>query len=480
MPKTVHEAARAIPVLEEADVLVVGGGVAGCAAACAAARAGARTLLLERNGCLGGVATATLMANIGNRYLTATGEQVIHGFASEVIDRLVEVGGASPQWKHRDVPGCVIDSEKLKVVLIDLLQDAGVTVLTHAVGARPIMADDAVQGAYVESKSGRQAVLAAATIDATGEADMAWQAGAEVRFANGTASTLFKLANVDLDAFVDFLKQDPEGFPAGMDWVKDVETFDRNWRERGMVFFPHGGGRNWRFMKDAIERGAFAAQRDCAYNLNALGMYALRGTGFIVINSNYYRIEDLDVRNLSRFELHAQKMCYYVADFLAANVPGFQNAYVAHVGVDLGIRSSRYIVGRGVLKGEALRDADAPALADDVIATTPVQDDTRAGGEFFKPFACDVPFGVTVPKGCRNLLVASAKSISTEPRAIIRGMSGCMICGQATGAAGALAVRAGVEAANVPVRELQQELLRQGVRLGDPARVQALGLARGE
>ena len=477
MPRTVPEAARAVPVLEEAEVLVVGGGVAGCAAAYAAAKAGARTVLLERNGCLGGVATATVMANIGNRFLNARGEQVIHGFAGDVIARLVQVGGASPQWRSRDVPGCVIDSEKLKVVLIDMLEEAGATVLTHALGARPIMEDSCVKGAFIESKSGRQAVLAKATVDATGEADIAWQAGADVSLETGTASTLFKLANVDIDAFVEFLKQDPEGFPAGMDWVKDLETFCRNWQERGILFFPHFGGKNWAFMKRAIGSGEFHAELDCAYNLDVVGMYALHGTGFIVINSNYYRIEDLDIRHLSTFELHAQKMCYYVADFLRKEVPGFQNAAVAHIATDLGVRVSRYIRGRGVLSGEAIRDAAGPTYADDVIGTTPVQDGKREGGEFFRTYTCDVPFAVTAPVGCENLLVGSAKSIATQPKAIIRGMSGCMLCGQAAGAASALAAKAGVPSADVPIRQLQKELLRQGVRLGDESRLKELGLA---
>ena len=477
MVQSVHESAREVPVLDETDVLVVGGGVAGCAAARAAASAGGGTILLERNGCLGGVATATLMANIGNRYLAAGGEQVIHGFAGEVIERLVEAGGASPGWNSRDVPGCVIDSEKLKIVLIDMLQEAGVTILTHALGARPVMRGPRVAGVFAESKSGRQAILAGSTIDATGEADVAWQAGAEVVVEPGSASTLFKLANVDLDAFVAFLREDPDGFPAGRDWTKDLETFDRNWRERGILFFPHYGGKKWRFMQDAVAAGTFSPSVGFARDLDAVGMYALRGSGFVVINSNLYSVEDLDVRNLSRLELHAQKMCYYVADFLKRNVPGFQGAEVAHVGVDLGIRASRYIRGRSVMEREWLVDAPGPTCVDDVIGTTPVQDTGRECGEFLKPYTCDVPFGVTVPRGCENLLVGSAKSISTRPTGIIRGMSGCMMCGQATGAAAALAAGAGVSAGDVPIRDLQRELLHQGVRLGDAERLAALGLA---
>ncbi|NIR00587.1 MAG: FAD-dependent oxidoreductase, partial [Gemmatimonadales bacterium] len=163
-----REETREIPVLDEVDVLVAGGGVAGCAAAVSAARAGARTLLLERNGCLGGVATASLMANIGNSYLLAGGDQIIHGFSAELVDRLVQAGAASPHWRHRDVPGVVLDSERLKVVLADILQEAGVEVLTHALAARPVTEGPAVRGLFFESKSGRQALRARAVIDATG------------------------------------------------------------------------------------------------------------------------------------------------------------------------------------------------------------------------------------------------------------------------------------------------------------------------
>ena len=477
MSKSIHEAARDIPVLEEAGVLVVGGGVAGCAAAYGAGKAGAKTILLERNGCLGGVATASLMANVGNRYITANQEQVVFGFAGDVLDRLAERGGASLHWKHRDVPGCVIDSELLKVVLIEMLEEAGVTTLTHAVGARPVMDGTAVKGAFIESKSGRQAVMAGNTVDCTGEADIAWQAGAETAWKGGSSSTLFKLANVDAGRFVEFLNEDPEGFPANKDWVKDIETFTKNWIERGILFFPHGAGRTWRFLQDLIASGAYETKIGPAYSLEALGMYALAGSDTIVINSNFYKIEDLDVRKLSEFELHAQKMSYTVADKLKEHVPGFEKSIVAHVGVDLGIRSSRYIVGRETLHRDALVDPEGPTFVDTVIATTCVQDTERQCGEYMKPFTCDVPFGVTVPKGCENLLVGSAKSISTEPAAAIRGMSGCMICGQAAGAAAALGAKTNAGAADVPIRNIQKELLVQGVRLGDEARLKELGLA---
>jgi hypothetical protein len=473
MGEFIDEPTRQIPVLLEADVLVAGGGVAGCAAAVGAARAGARTVLLERNGCLGGVATASYMASIGNRFLLASGRRVIHGFAGEFVDRLVTAGAASDRWEHRDVPGCCFDSERLKVILIEWLAEAGVQVLTHALAARPIGHAEKLRGVFVESKSGRQAVLAKAVVDATGEADLAAQAGAETTMPGGTASILFKIANVDLDRFVDFLLADPDGFPAEMDTVKDAETFGRNWGERGVLFFPHGGGKRWRWLQ---QLGGLDDERGPAVGLQALGMYAVAGTGTVVINSNFYRVKELDVRTLSEFELHAQRMCYYVGEFLIRNVPGFAGGHICAMGSDLGVRRSRMIAGRSMLRIEHLKDPDEPFLADDVIGVTPAQDSRRAGGEFYKDFTTDVPFGVMVPTAPANLLVGSAKSICTEPVGIIRGMTGCMICGQAAGVASALAARQGAATAEVPIREIQRALLAQGAYLGDAARLESLGL----
>jgi len=474
--RTVTEAARHIPVLDEVDVLVAGGGLSGFAAALAAGRNGARTILLERNGCLGGVATATLMANIGNRYVIASGQQTVYGIAAEVVERLVKAGAAHPNWRrHKAI---AIDSERLKVILIEMLEEAGVTVFTHALAARPIVEGTQVRGCFFESKSGRRAILAKNTIDATGELDLAVQAGVKVVEHPGNGSLLFKLARVDIEKFVAFLGEDPEGFPKDHDRVKDYADFARLWREDGVLFFPHYGGKKWRFLQEAIRRGDFRAEVPPAINLDVMGMYSLGRNGTVVINSNYYVFyRGPDIRELSRAELHAQRMCYYVADFLKKHVPGFEHSYVEHIGVDLGIRGLRFIQGRTMLKVEHLHGPPGPVHFDDVIATTPAE--TRmAGAGGFLDYTCDLPFGAAVPSGATHLLVGSAKSICTEGgnKRLIRGMSGCMIYGQATGTAAALAAHADISAGEVPIRQLQAALLAQGVRLGDERRLAELGL----
>jgi len=485
-PGCVREEARDIPVYADADVLVVGGGIAGCAAAVAAGRAGARTILVERNGCLGGVATATMMQNIGNRFFVTDRGRVIEGIAAEVVDRLEAVGAASPHWrKHKAV---AMDAERLKVVLIEMLEQAGVETLTHSMAAMPMMDGRAVIGCFFESKSGRMAIPAKNTVDCTGEADVAYRAGAEVNEHRFSSSLLYKLARVDIDRFVDFVAQDPDAFPDGKDWIKDCDEFKTSWREDGVLFFGHHAGRVWaplqemarraRFGDECVNRGHDQRWWGIAENIDAFGMYTHRNDGTLVINTGYYCMDTINVRDLSAAELHAQKLCYYTADFLKENVPGFENCYVEHIGVDLGLRGGRYITGRSRLKEADFHDAPEDSHCDDVIATAPMST-KRQGlrpGELGR--TTDIPFGSCVPVNVGRLLVGSGKSVDAEGgnSRIYRGMSGCMVYGQATGVAAAVAARQGVVAEDLAIRDLQAELLKQGVRLGDEERLAELGL----
>ena len=474
MKQTVQEPARTIPVLSQVDVLVAGGGVAGCAAAVSAARMNKRTLLVERNGCLGGVATASYMSNIGNRLFLGDGTQIVKGFTGELIERLASLHAATAEWKHPILPGCVIDSERLKVLLIELMEEAGVEVLTHTMAAEPVVEDRKVRGLFVECKEGRQAILAHTVVDTTGEADVAARAGAEVKHAGGTASTLFKLANVDVEKFIRFAVSDPKGFPSRRDRVKDAETFLNFWDERGFMFFPHRGGEIWKWLQ---KKGGLKESIDPAFRLNALGMYALKGFGTVTVNSNFYSMDDLAIRSLSQKELHSQKMCFYVGEFLIKNVPGFENSHIASMGVDLGIRTSRRIVGRTTLDNEIGSSSPKhPYMSDETIGCIPVVDESWSSGTIWSNDICEIPFGILVPRGPDNLLVASGKSASTEPAGVTRGMVACMTCGQAAGVASAIAAQNGISASEVTVRELQKELLKQGAYLGEQSRLEELGL----
>ena len=471
----VHEPEREIVVLDDVDVLVAGGGVSGCAAGIAAARAGANTMLVERNGVLGGVATAGLMANIGNLYLDRDGRAVISGVAREVVDRLVQRGAASPSWASREVPGIVIDSEQLKLVLIEMLQDAGATVLTHSLAARPVMDGTLIRGAFIESKMGRQAILARVTVDATGEADLALQTGCPMRWSGGSASVEFRMGRVDLDALYQHFRQHPHTFPVGMDMVKGFAEFERNWLERGIFFFPHGGGKKWDIFQRAIADGLYEPQRGVLWSLDAAGLYGLRGQDTVIVNSNFWRVDTLQPVETSHAELEAQKVCPYVADFFVKHVPGFARAYIVAIASDMGIRTSRGLEGQATLTA-GHTESPHPVYFADTVGCAPARSRFVETGEFFQAHTFDIPYGVLLPKGIGGLVVGSGKSVSCEPQALIRGMSTCMLVGQAAGAAAALSAQQDVQPAALDIRSLQELLADQGVSFGSGARLRELGL----
>src|SRR5487761_2622496 len=176
MQKTISEPARSVDVVHETDVLVVGSGPGGLAAALAAARAGARTALLERNGCFGGNITQVGVEG----FAWYRHEQTVdcEGIGIEFEQRAKEMGAAMPEPQSLSQ---ALDAEMFKWVADVLVDEAGVTPLSHRLCVAPIVENGVVRGVITESKAGREAIFARRVIDATGDADIATRAGAPVR-----------------------------------------------------------------------------------------------------------------------------------------------------------------------------------------------------------------------------------------------------------------------------------------------------------
>ncbi|MFC1534672.1 FAD-dependent oxidoreductase, partial [Thermodesulfobacteriota bacterium] len=248
-PKII-EPAREIDVYHEADVVVVGGGPGGHSAAIAAARNGAKTVLIERYGHLGGMATGGIVIQIPHMS-DGSHEQQIAGLCQEWLERLDEVGGnLCPRRedigsndeklvsKWRRFMGNVrdgrieytawVDPELLKCVLNDMVDDAGVTLSLHSWGTRAIVEKDKVQGVFFESKSGRQAILGKVIIDGTGDGDLLPSAGADFdgtldpKRRSSMLALVFRLGNCDYQKYCDFKENNPEKFGELMGEMAEV------------------------------------------------------------------------------------------------------------------------------------------------------------------------------------------------------------------------------------------------------------------
>jgi len=182
------------PIADRYQVIVAGGGPSGFIAALAAVRSGAKTLLIERYPFLGGNGTAGLMTSYNGFRNQHPPEalQTVKGIPAEYIAALVREGGLCddegnantyPQARHDIKNGDLVysigfDAEVAKVVMFQMIQKEGVSLLLHSWICGPLLDGLRVAGVLTESKSGRRAFAADVVVDATGDGDIAARAGA--------------------------------------------------------------------------------------------------------------------------------------------------------------------------------------------------------------------------------------------------------------------------------------------------------------
>src|SRR5882757_10089206 len=192
--RTITEPARKVPLYGEYDIAVLGGGPAGIAAAVAAARAGRRTLLIERYGFLGGMGTAAGVTNFCGLHANVYGEmhRVVQGIASELLARIDGLGGLNaPHLILGKILAQAYDTAAYKIAADDLLAAHKVDILFHALGAGVVMDGTRVTALMVETKGGRQAVLADIFIDCSGDGDLAAWAGAPFEVGDNAGGTMY-------------------------------------------------------------------------------------------------------------------------------------------------------------------------------------------------------------------------------------------------------------------------------------------------
>jgi hypothetical protein len=451
---SIREPARDVEVIAEVDVLVVGSGPGGLAAALAAARAGASTALVERNGCFGGNITQVGVEGLAWYRHEATVD--CEGIGIEFEERAKAMGAAMPEPQSLSH---ALDAEAFKHVADVLVSEAGVTPMLHRMGVSPILDGRALKGVITESKAGRQAILGKRVIDATGDADIAFRAGAPTvktpREEMMATSVMFSMSGVDKRRFLDAVKADPQTYK---DWEGNGEWNIETSGKEDALFSP--------FLRKPFRKalesgllppnlstiagtwGSVSDQGDLTY-LNLIGLAGYDGT---------------DPGDLAAAEMEGRRQAMAAIEALKAYMPGCESAKLRNFGMTLGVRDTRKIDARYNLTAADVR---GEARFDDAIGIFPEFIDgygiliLPTTGRYFH-----LPYRALVPTGVDNLLVAG-RCIGGDKvsHAAVRNMMCCAVSGQGAGVAAALSAAADTPLDQPDIAKIQTELKRQGARI---------------
>lgn len=447
---------REIERVIKTEVLVIGGGSAGFGAAVAAARNGADTLLIEKAQMLGGMATVGLVGPFMTCYDDEPTEQIVKGIFDELCTRTEEKGGAIHPSKVEGMTTyssyyvkshCHVTpflSETLAIVMEDMVVESGAKVLYNVQLCDVLSENGRITGVLVSMKEGLALIEAKTYIDCTGDADVAYYAGASCVMGDERDGVMqpvtlfFEVGNIDREKFVGALEEK---------------------KAKGELGIPGENCWSW-YIPEARKNGDWTIER------NEVGNYEQPIEGRWKMNTT--RIAHIDATNtedITKAVMEGRKQVQQVVHFMQKYVPGCEKIQLLQVASTLGVRETRHIKGAYSLTARDILDKKH---FDDAICTFAYAIDihnSEGGGATFKQVNgyYTIPYRCLVPEKVENLLVAGrCISGTSEAAASYRVIPCCVATGQAAGTAAALALKDKKRPGDVDVKVLKGVLLDQG------------------
>ena len=440
---------------KEYDVIVAGGGMAGCAAAIASAESGCKTLLIENFGFLGGWGTAALV-NPFMFHWASDGKILIKGLFEKINNAMDSAGGMLAN---------TFDTETLIYLLQEMVLASGAELRFHTLCEKANTSEDGIF-VHAISKSGDQVFQCKRLIDCSGDGDLAVSLGAKYESGNSkglpqAATLMFDVGGVNPEKLLSYVKDRPDQmrFPK---LPKDVDIA----KLANEVYSVAG-------YYDLIEKAKQAGDYDVPGDMIFFNCRPHKGE--VTFNTTHIgNIDGTNADDLTRGEIEGRRQMMSVVRFVKKYVPGFENSYLLRSAAHIGIRETRRIVGDYKFCGS---DVTSARKFDDGICRLAYPIDIHSGeGEgYTKEEAVkveripphgdwyEIPYRCLIPKGIDGVLVAGRCVSSTqEGNGAIRIMPSCVAMGEAAGVAVSLSLKHEVSLRDIDIKELKNTLRRRG------------------
>ena len=413
---------RSIPVRYEADVAVIGGGIAGVSAACAAAKSGAKVILVERFAITGGNATTGGVAAFCGE--TSGQGEVFDAIVSD-LEKWKAIAPYKP-YSDQQRGARVFDHHILAIVLQELLIRRGIKLLLHTRFVDVCQESGRISECIVYGKSGPEALRADVFIDCTGEAEVAYALGLETMRGRPEDGCQLPMSM--------------------MGFVREVENVETQ-----------------------VPEGWFEEIRDKG-DLPMVSVWP-NGPGGKALKIKIPMFDSTDTEDMTNAENHARRRMMQVLDYYQRKEK--KSWHFDGCSPRIGIREGRRIVGEYVLTVDDCRAGrkfdDAIAVGRFYLDAHKPDDDRRTyilseSERYVPPY--QIPFRSLIPKGSMNLL-AAGRCFSADQLALssARVMTTGSMLGQAAGIAAAMCAEANCEPTELDFQSIRNTVESRGAKL---------------
>jgi len=432
------------------DVVIIGGGVSGMCAALAASRLGARTLLVEKYGYPGGMATGAWVHSMLT-FHGKKGHKIIGGIPEEIVQNLVAIEGSPGHI--RDTIGVAYSvtptsPDKLKYVFLSMLAKSQVNPLFNTLFIKPLMEGNKIRSVVLENAGGTFNIKGKVFVDASGEGILAQRAGNE--FESGQdgktqpVTLIFKVRNVNMNEVIDNILKDKKNF--------HHETLFHNLHESSCPGVS-GFFKEWKKGKLSVPRDRILFYQTTEHDEVAINTTRVRGS-----------VDPLDPVDMLYAQREARRQMYEIFSFLKKEIPGFQKSILTGEAPLLGLREVRRIKGKYVLTEEDLlygrRFPDEVVLGGFPIdihqpAGKGIESEEIGGEGFY-----GIPYGSLLSGKTSNLFITGkCFSATFKAHASARVQATSMAMGQAVGTAASLSVKEKTDPPDLSVEMVRKTLI---------------------